>query len=147
MLRDAVPTFSFSLTIVRRGRRVLLVHERKHGQCWYLPAGRKEAGESFQQAALRETREEAGIDVVLEGVLAVEHRPGPEQARIRVVFLAREKDDTPPKSEPDQHSLAAAFFTLEEMATLPLRGDDVTDWVKKALQGAVAVPLSILDEG
>ena len=34
------------MAVVRLGRRFLVVRERKHGQGWYLPAGRVEAGES-----------------------------------------------------------------------------------------------------
>jgi hypothetical protein len=45
----------------------------------------------------------------------------------------------------DEHTLEARFFTLEEMRTLPLRGDDVLHWVEHALVG-IAAPLSLLDE-
>lgn len=68
MARTAIPTWFFVLVVVRRGDRFLVVHERKHGQLWYLPAGRVEPGESFAAAAARETREEAGIPIHLEGV-------------------------------------------------------------------------------
>lgn len=147
MSRDPIPTHGFSLAVVKRGRRALLVHERKHGQGWYLPAGRKEPLETYADAALRETKEEAGIDIVLEGVLGIEHRPLPGGARMRVIFLAREAGDAQPKTTPDEHSLEAAFFSLEEMFALPLRGDDVLYWVKRALEGGVVAPLSLLDEG
>jgi phosphatase NudJ len=145
MARDPIATHGFSLVVVRRGRRALLVHERKHGLLWYLPAGRKDPGETFADAAIRETREEAGIDVVLEGILGIEHRPLPDSARLRVIYLARETDDTPPKSIADEHTLEARFFALEEMRALPLRGDDVLHWVEHALVG-IAAPLSLLDE-
>ena len=42
MPREAIPTWFFAIVVVRRGDRFLLVHERKHGQLWYLPAGRVE---------------------------------------------------------------------------------------------------------
>ncbi len=34
--------------------------------------------------------------------IPVEHSPGPWQARFRVIFLARPRDATPPKSQPDE---------------------------------------------
>ncbi len=37
----------------------------------------------FEQAALRETKEEAGIDVVLKGILRVEHGFKTDYARMR----------------------------------------------------------------
>lgn len=144
MPREPIPTHAFSLVLVKSGRRFLLVHERKHGG-WYIPAGRVEAGETFQHAALRETREEAGIDVVLEGVVKVEQRPGPSFMRLRVVFLARPKDDTPPKSVADEHTLEAGWFSLEEASKLTLRGDEVEALLASLLDGtAVIAPMSIL---
>lgn len=144
MPREPIPTHAFSLVLVKSGRRFLLVHERKHGG-WYIPAGRVEAGETFQHAALRETREEAGIDVVLEGVVKIEQRPGPSFMRLRVVFLARPKDDTPPKSVADEHTLEAGWFSLEEASKLTLRGDEVEALLASILDGtAVIAPMSIL---
>ena len=55
MSRLPIPTWFFVLVVVRRGEQFLLVHERKHGQLWYLPAGRVEPGETFVEAAVRET--------------------------------------------------------------------------------------------
>jgi phosphatase NudJ len=134
--------FCFSLVLVKRGHRFLLVHERKHEQGWYLPAGRVEAGESFAMAAVRETREEAGIDVELEGILKIQHNP--ERSRFRVFFLARPKDDAAPKAVADEHSLEARWFTVDELRGVPLRGDEVEEWMRYVLDNPVVAPLSIL---
>lgn len=148
MAREPTPTHCFSLVLVKAGHRFLLVQERKHGQGWYLPAGRVDPGETFVEAALRETREEAGIDVVLEGVVRVEHAPRLDGQRIRVFFLARPKDDTPPKSTADEHSLGARWVTLEEVRRLPLRGDEVEAWLAACLEGRLPVaPMSLLAVG
>lgn len=45
MAHSPIPTWYFALTVVRRENQFVLVHERKHGQLWYLPAGRVELGE------------------------------------------------------------------------------------------------------
>ena len=42
---------------------------------WDLPAGYLEAHESFEQAAVRETREESGLDVRLVSLSGVYHSP------------------------------------------------------------------------
>ena len=143
-VREPIPTYCFSLVLVKNGRRFLLVHEQKHGQGWYLPAGRMEPGETFADAALRETKEEAGIDVELEGVLKIQHTPRPDHQRIRVFFLARPKDDTAPKSVADEHSIEAGWFSLEETNALTLRGDEVQEWMKYVLANPVVAPLSML---
>lgn len=144
MARDPIPTWCFSVIVVKKGRRFLVVHERKHGQLWYLPAGRVEPGESFFEAAHRETLEEAGIPIIIEGVLRVEHSPGDQGSRMRVIFLARPKDDTPPKSTPDEESLEARWVSLEELAELPQRSPYVPQLFEDVLNGAQVFPCSLL---
>lgn len=144
MARDAVPTWFFALVVVRRGDQFLVVHERKHGQLWYLPAGRAEPGETLVQAAERETREETGVRIVVEGVLRIEHTPTPSGARVRAIFVARPADDTPPKSTPDSESLGAAWVTLAELDRLPLRGDEVRALFAHVAGGAPVYPLDVL---
>jgi len=131
MPRDPVPTWSFVLAVVRRGHHYLLVQEAKHGQGWYLPAGRVEPHESLVAAVHRETLEEAGVPIVLDGLLRVERVVrGEGGVRLRVIFAAHPADDTPPKSVADEESLRAGWFTLEEAAGLPLRGDDVLETLR-----------------
>ena len=112
MSRNPIPTWFFVLVIVRLGRRFLLVHERNHGARWYLPAGRVEPTEQLVDAAVRETLEETGVPVRLDGILRVEHTPDARgQARCRVLFLAHSISDVQPKSTPDTESLGAGWFT------------------------------------
>lgn len=144
MARTPLPTWSFAVVLVKLGPRFLLVHERKHGQLWYLPAGRVENGETFAEAAIRETLEETGVPVELEGILRIEHTPSQLNNRFRVIFLARPAGDTPPKSAPDEHSLEARWVTLSELRKLPLRGPDVEMLCDDVLAGAQVFPLSVL---
>lgn len=132
--REPMPAWFYALVLVRRGDEFLLVEERDHGGGWYLPAGRVEPGESLHEAALREVREEAGLDVVLDGVYRVEHTVLESGgARVRVVFSARPADDREPKSVPDEHTLRAGWFTAADAAGLPLRAEEVTGLLAMAL--------------
>ncbi|MBL4845026.1 MAG: NUDIX hydrolase [Planctomycetes bacterium] len=145
MGREPIPTWFFAVVIVRDDRgRFLLVHERKHGQLWFFPAGRVEPGETLQEGALRETLEEAGIHVELTGVYRVEHSPSAPGARVRVIYSARPIDDTPPKSEPDDESLEAAWVTLADLDQLPLRGAEVKRLLTEVAAGAPVYPLSLI---
>ena len=145
MARDPIPTWCFSLAVVRKGRRFLVVQERKHGQLWFLPAGRVEPGESFVEGAERETLEETGVPITVEGILRVEHQPSDSgRARMRVFFVARPRDDTEPKSEPDKDSLQARWVTLEELDELPMRGREVKRIFQAVEKGAPIYPLSLL---
>ena len=47
---------------------VALVH-RRHPRLWALPKGTPDAGETLEETALRETREETGLQVALEAPL------------------------------------------------------------------------------
>jgi len=141
--RDPIPTWFFAMVIVRKGDRFLLVHERKHGQLWYIPGGRVEPGESIYDGAIRETLEEGGIRVKLEGLLRVEHSPMPDgTARCRVFFLARPADDTPPKSVPDEESLEARWVHPKELSQYALRSDEVTEVIGYVARGGPVFPMS-----
>jgi phosphatase NudJ len=144
MPREPIPTWCFALVVVRKGDRFLLVQESKYGEPWYLPGGRVEAGESFAAAAVRETLEEAGIPVRVTGVIRIEHTPTPAGSRMRVIFLAEPTDDTPPKSEPDDESLRAAWVTLDELADYTLRGDEVAGVFTHVARGGAVFPLEML---
>jgi phosphatase NudJ len=145
MARAPIPTWFFALVVVRDGERFLAVHEAKHGRLWYLPAGRVEPGETLADAARRETLEETGVPIVLEGILRVEHTPTPEgTARVRVIFVARPADRTPPKSLPDSESLEARWVTLSELSSLPLRGSEVRELFQHVASGGTVHPLSLL---
>lgn len=145
MAREAIRTWFFALVVARHEGRFLLVQERKHGRSWSLPGGRVEPGERFRDAAVRETLEEAGVPVVLEGVLRIEHSPRTDgTARCRAIFLARPEGDPTPKSEPDDESLGARWVTPEEAARLPLRGEDILETFRHVASGGMIHPLSVL---
>ena len=57
---------------------------------WDLPAGYLEAHESFEQAAVRETREESGLEVRLVSLAGVYHSPAANA--VTAVFRAEPMD-------------------------------------------------------
>ncbi len=60
-------------TLVHRDGRLLVVKraEEPNRGLWAFPGGRVEVGETPMQAAVRETKEEVGLDVEIEGVFDV----------------------------------------------------------------------------
>src|SRR5690625_4867275 len=48
--------------IILKNDHILLVHEENH---WSLPKGKREKNETMQQTAIREAKEETGLDVEL----------------------------------------------------------------------------------
>eukprot|EP00743_Colponemidia_sp_Colp-15_P003619 GILK01003905.1.p1 GENE.GILK01003905.1~~GILK01003905.1.p1 ORF type:complete len:375 (+),score=27.41 GILK01003905.1:93-1127(+) len=136
--------FSFALVVVRRPSdgKFLLIQEYCN-QGWWLPGGKLDAGESFEEAAKRECKEEAGIDVVLKGVLRFEHTPQRDYNRMRVIFYAEPADATQlPKSIPDYESLGACWVSYTDLPQLPLRGPEPLLWAKYLENGGAICPMS-----
>lgn len=142
MTTQPIPTWFFAVVIVRMGHRILLVEENDQ-KGWYFPAGRVESGETIEGAAIRETKEEAGLPIVLEGILRVEHGVGSGGVRCRVFYVARPRDDTPPKSIGDGHSRRAAWFTTRELEQVKLRGEEVREIIEYVMNGGHVYPLSV----
>lgn len=149
MPRSAIPTWFIVLVVVRDGDRWLLVQEAKHDPgSWYLPAGRAEIGETMVQAAERETLEEAGVPIEVDGVIRFEHAPSPAGARVRVLLTARPRARVAPKSFADEHSLQAGWFTLDEIDGMRMRGEEARELIRWVAGGGRVLPLSALaDEG
>lgn len=137
-----IPAHLFSLVVVRDRDRFLLVEERDGA--WYLPAGRVEPGETFAEAALRETLEESAVPATLEGIVRIEHGVAPGAVRMRVVFVGRPTERVPPKSRADEHSRSAAWFTIDAIDPSMLRAPEVLEVIKHVARGARVLPLDAL---
>ena len=80
---------------------------------WAPPGGYVEAGESIEEAAIRETAEEVGIQVHGDQLLPNAFVSLPELNQVYLCFLAiLDRIVTPTASPPE--SLDARWFTLEE---------------------------------
>lgn len=89
MYANPVPTVDILITIPGQG--IVLIERGNPPPGWALPGGFIDYGESAEQAALREAREETGLDVELTGLLGVysDPRRDPRQHTISTVFTAQ----------------------------------------------------------
>ena len=66
---------SVNVVVTNAAGEVLLIR-RSDNDNWALPGGAIDLGESMVQAAVRETREETGIDCEVTGLVGIYTDPG-----------------------------------------------------------------------
>jgi 8-oxo-dGTP diphosphatase len=119
------------------GGRLLLVRRCDSG-IWELPGGRVDVGESAVEAAVRETAEEAGIPVVVTGIVGLFTDPGhvvsslsgEVRQQFAVVFRARALGGVPRGDL--QETSEAAWVAPNDLEPLPMESP-VRAWIAHAL--------------
>jgi len=95
--------------VVVRDGRVLLIHRDRYDD-WSLPTGKLEAGGRWEQAALREVREETGLDCELGTYLGATHyTPGGVEKEVRWWLMTGGGEP-----QPDTEVDALRWASLEE---------------------------------
>lgn len=97
--------------------RVLFVRDAKsaHAGRWTLPGGYVEYDERFDDAVVREVREETGLETAVEGLVAVRHRPDPGNNTTYVAFGLRVVGGTLLPGGDGLEVDRVAFLTPEQM--------------------------------
>jgi 8-oxo-dGTP pyrophosphatase MutT (NUDIX family) len=119
---------SVSVLPVDEAGRVLLVRHVGHDDGWSILGGAVEVGESPAAAAVRESREEIGVDVQLVRLLDVLGGPdyevsypnGDRVAYVTAVYEARVTKGSPVVSDSELSELA--WFGSGELSGLELSG-------------------------
>ncbi len=103
IVAGALPVWEDKVLLCRRAI------EPRYG-LWTLPAGFMENGETMDEAALRESREEANANLVIEGLYTVISLPSINQ--VYVMYRARLQDLA---FHPGEESLETALFGEAEI--------------------------------
>jgi 8-oxo-dGTP pyrophosphatase MutT (NUDIX family) len=113
--RESDPVHVTASAVVAGPRGTVLHRHRRLGR-WLQPGGHVDAGESPAQAAVRESREETGLDVTHPGgrptFLHLDVHPAGDHVHLdlRFLLLAPDRDPHPAPGE----SPEARWFTWEE---------------------------------
>jgi 8-oxo-dGTP pyrophosphatase MutT (NUDIX family) len=117
--------------LLRRDGRVLAAHHHHpHDDFWCLPGGMAAPGESLRDAAVRELREEAGLEVEPGGVVWLQDLI--HLGVFVVIFSARLRagQDPEPRTDAvglrkDRHLVEIAWRDLDELLEIDFRPADL----------------------
>lgn len=114
--RNPVPTVDIIIFVPPE--RIVLVERKNYPEGWALPGGFVDYGERAEHAAIREAREETGLDVELTGLLGVYSHPDrdPRSHTLSVVYMAYTLDQGALKAGDD--ALKARLFSWHDLPDL-----------------------------
>lgn len=132
MPRPVTPALAVDIVIEmtdRSGRPIVLIERRHEPSGWALPGGFVDVGETLEQAAVREAREETGLEVVLGPLLGCYSDPArdPRGHTVSVVYVGEARGT--PRAQDD----ARAIRLVDPATPPPLAFDHariLTDYLR-----------------
>ena len=115
--RNPTPTVDIIIELEGREGEIVLIERKNPPPGWALPGGFVDYGESFEDAARREAREETGLDVRLVRQLHTYSTPGrdPRNHTASTVFIATASGMPVGADDANQ----AKLFRWDDPAALP----------------------------
>ncbi len=112
--RNPFPTVDVIIEMDRG--QVVLIERKNPPPGWALPGGFVDYGETFEHAAVRETKEETGLEVRLKYLLGVYSDPerDPRQHNVSVVYVAQGEGELVPGSD----AARAELFSQDDLPDL-----------------------------
>jgi ADP-ribose pyrophosphatase YjhB (NUDIX family) len=122
--RGARVSFGCEAAVLDGQGRILLIKRRDNGQ-WCLPGGGLDAGESAVECALRELREETGLEGRVTRLITVYSSPDRvvvynDGSRTQVVGLLFAVEATGGRLEVTAETTAFGYFTRDQVAGLDI---------------------------
>ena len=116
------PNFRVSVIIVNEKKEILLVQHKKANRFyWVLPGGRIEYGESFEQCAVRELKEETNLDTKFGKVVFLSEAIAPDRSRHIINIYATSEVIGGELKLGDEPMLAdVAYKPIQELETITL---------------------------
>ncbi|MDB9313884.1 NUDIX hydrolase [Spirulina sp. CS-785/01] len=112
--RNPIPTVDIIIELRNRAESPIILIERQNPPYgWAIPGGFVDYGESVEQAAIREAKEEVSLDVTLQEQFYVYSDPNrdPRKHTLSVVFIATATGN--PQAADDAKNLS--IFTVDNL--------------------------------
>ena len=133
--------------IITKGDRILLAKHQKYGrEYWLIPGGGVEFGETIEDAAIRELKEEANLDVkITENLFLVETIPPDLHRHVINIYLAGEILGGELKVGKDDVLCDMQFLPIEsipELIMYPPMNEEIYKYLKgdKSVIGKIYSP-------
>jgi len=128
------PKVTVDVLVEDAAGRVLLIRRKNPPEGWAIPGGFVDVGETLEAAAVRELKEETGLDVELLGQFHTYSDPNrdPRHHTVTTVFRGRPTDPSA-KPEAGDDALEAQFFdpTAPPKPMAFDHGDVLNDLIKR----------------
>ena len=124
--------------IVKDGKIILIKRTKPNSTYWVFPGGRVEAGETKQQALVREVKEELGLDIAVKDLLTSLPSAHPEMLDTTEYFFIAEiiggqlGFGTGPEYQHESNYLGSyklEWVEISELSKIDLRPVEVRDLV------------------
>ena len=122
------PTVGVNIAIIQNGS--ILLTKREDFEIWCLPGGEVDAGESLAEAAMREAKEETGLDVRLLQLVGIYSLPDWQEGNHNVCFAAAAVGGELRLA--DGETIDVAYFPVDDLP------DDLVPWHRQRIHDAVA---------
>ena len=140
MANYKIPSLTTDIFIFDDNLDFILIKRKNepYKDCWALPGGFVEYGETVETAAIREAKEETSIDVTLKDLVNVYSKPDrdPRGHTVTIVYTAK-GDISEKKADSDASDIA--IFSLEKLDEINIALDhekiinDCLKTVKKSI--------------
>lgn len=147
--------FTVAVFVVHDG--AVLLHRHKKLDMWLPPGGHVEPGELPDEAAIRETKEEAGLDIVLVdtsddprpappgpqrlcrplGIQLEDIPPAPHHQHIDLIYAAVPRDPVPPRLGGESAGQGLGWYDRAACRRLDV-SDEVLRWAEAARRAVAA---------
>jgi ADP-ribose pyrophosphatase YjhB (NUDIX family) len=116
---NEMPGLAVIVAIIDNGR--ILLTKREDFEVWCLPGGSVEDGESLAEGAVREAKEETGLDVQLTRLVGVYSRLGGAMHDVHAVVYAAKPIGGDLTTQPDE-TIEIAYFPFDQLPAEMLFG-------------------------
>jgi ADP-ribose pyrophosphatase YjhB (NUDIX family) len=107
-----MPGLAVIIAVINDGK--ILLTKREDFEVWCLPGGGVEEGESLAEGAIREAKEETGLDVELTRLVGVYSRMGGGMHDVHAVLYAAKPVGGELRTQPDE-TIEVAYFPFDQL--------------------------------